>query len=378
MICRNITSSIPKHCFLGFGDSHVSSTFSLHFFSTLNGKQTTVFDILLHKHHFSPEVASLASSHLIRLKNPEKADSVLSYFKEIGFSKPQLEKIVRYMPRILSANVEKIIKPKVKVFRDLGFSSDICAKIITGHLPIIHSSLKNSIVPALNLLKELLGSNDEVARLLKTCAWFLTTDLEKNMMPNVEFLKTCGVPMEHILILFRYSPRCMLNKPEIMRKSVRKTEEIGFNRSSKMFVYALRIISCISDEVWELKLRGFRDLGFSDTEILSMFRKAPTLFTKSMETTKAIKQILLETGKFDMSAIVNNPMCLTCSIENRFKPRLEILGILESKGLIKHWPSLSTFCILTDDNFCKKYIGPNLNQLFAESTSQTVVGKKKN
>ncbi|KAI3465112.1 hypothetical protein Pfo_021775 [Paulownia fortunei] len=348
LVRKNLICLISKHT-SSVCISHVSFSLSLHFFSTSRERQlvtsSIVFDILLHKHHFSPEVASQVASYLTRLKNPEKADSILSFLKKSGFSNTYLE---------------DSIKPKIKIFRDLGFSSDDIAKIISSNPAILHLSANNNIIPSLSVLKGLLGSNYDVARLLRRSAWFVTTDLEKTMVPNVEFLKSCGIPMERILLLRYNNPRCLLIKPEIMRKSVDKVEEMGVNSSSKMFIYAVRIIASTSNETWELK---FQALGFSECDILTMFRKAPLLFAGSMEKIKKIKEVLLATGKFNMSCIVNNPASLGCSIEKRYKPRLRILGILESRNLIKNWPGLGTFYTLSDDKFFKKFISPYLNEV---------------
>ncbi|KAL7116681.1 hypothetical protein ACP275_03G019700 [Erythranthe tilingii] len=359
LVRRNLTSSISNHS--------LSLCCNSHFFST---SQTlvaapTVLDILLHKHHLSPEVASLVDSDL-RFSNPTdpvKADSVLSYFRDSGFSTTQLEKLVKYRPRFLASSVEKTIKPKIKIFQDLGFSSQDIGDIITSNLTILHSSVDNIIVPSLTVLKRLLGSNHDVVRLLRLCSWFLTVDLEKNMVPNVEFLRSYGVPMERILVILYHNPRCLLIKTEIMKNSVERIERIGFNRSSKMFAYAIRVVSMMSEETWERKVQAFRDLGFSETETLAMFRKAPTVFTKSPEKIKTVKELVLETGKFSISSIVNNPVSLACSIENKYKPRFQILGILESRNMINYWPGLSTICKLPDDRFFERYIGPHLSEL---------------
>ncbi|KAL7154711.1 hypothetical protein ABFS83_03G019800 [Erythranthe nasuta] len=269
----------------------------------------TVLDVLLHKHHFSPEVPSLVDSDLT---DSLKADSVLSYLRINGFSITQLKKLVQYMPQY---SAEEAIKPKIKIFQDLS------------HLSILHSSVNNSIVHSLTLLKGLLGSNHDLARLLWSCAWFVTTSLEKNTVPNIEFLKSYDIPMERILIILYNNPRVLAMMSD---EACERILIILYNNP--------RVLAMMSDEAWERKLQAFRDLGFSDIETLAMFRKASPLFTKSMEKINIIKELALEIGKFNMSSIVNNPMSFACSIENRYKPRLEVLRILESRRLINCWP----------------------------------------
>ncbi|KAL2232044.1 transcription termination factor MTERF2, chloroplastic-like [Sesamum indicum] len=371
LVRKNLTCLVWKNIAYG-RKSHVSSSHSLLYFCTSTDGQplsdVSVSDFLLHKHNFSPEVVSKVASVLARLKNPEESNSILSYLKESGFSHTQLEKIVKYRPRFLLARLDDSIKPKIKIFQDLGLSSDEIAKAISSNPAILHLSAKNNIIPSLSVLKRLVGSNREVAKLLKLSAWFVTSDLEKTMVPNVEFLKSCGVPMERINMLIYNYPRCLLLHPEIIRQSVSKAEKLGMDRKSKMFIYAVRIIASMSQETWEFKMQAFRDLGFSESDILAMFKKAPSLFSGSMEKIRNVKEVLLATGKISMSCIVKNPMSLACSIEKRYKPRLRILEMLESRNLIENWPSLGTIYTYTDDKFFNKYI-PKL----AKDTAQNVL-----
>ncbi|KAL8557219.1 hypothetical protein ACS0TY_004603 [Phlomoides rotata] len=231
--------------------------------------------MLLHKYHFPPKVASRVASDLGRPNSPEKADSVLSFLKEIGCSTTQLQKIVIDRPRFLLQGVEGI-KVKIKVFQDLGLSPE------------------------------------DIARFL-------------------------------------------LIKPDTMRKSIDKAKEMGFCPSSKICIYAVRVIAFTSKGTWEVKLQSFRDMGFSDSDTLTMFKRFPTVFYVSMKKIDKLKQLLLATGKFSISSIIDSPASLGCSIENRLEPRLRILGILESKNLIK-WPSLGTISALTDNKFFEKFV----------------------
>ncbi|KAL3845815.1 hypothetical protein ACJIZ3_003218 [Penstemon smallii] len=368
-IRRNLIYLLSKNSSFAYKSQ---SYVSLHFFSTFDEKENqpvispTVSDLLLKKHKFSPQAASKIASVLTQIKDPEKSDSILLFLKESGFSNTQLEKIVICRPRLLSASLENSIKPKIKIFQDLGFSAHDIALIVTRVPSILHRSANNSLIPALKKLTGLLGCNAEVARLLKHCGWFLTDDLEKTMVPNIEFLKSCGISMDSIFSFIYNYPRCILVKPEILRKCVEKAHEMGVNRDYKSYIYAIGIIASRSDEAWELKLQAFRNVGFSESDIKTLFRKAPIVFAVSGEKIKAIKEVLLATGKYDLSCIVTSPKSLTVSIEKRYKPRLQVLSILEKKNLIKEWPSLGRVFYLTDVFFLKNYVAPYLNEIGGE------------
>lgn len=364
MIARKNLSSLFSNPSSFLCKSHVSFFPSIHNFCTSNEKQSvaaTVYDVLVQNHHFSPELASVAASELSRRCSPERADSVVSLFKENMFSIAQIEQVVKCRPRVLGYSDEDI-ELKLKIFRDLGLSSDEIAKMISKNPTILHYGARSKIIPALALLKGLLGSDRDVAVVLRKSVWFLFVDLEKTLVPNVEIMKLSGFPMEDIrYFMFKY-PRCLL-KADVLKKSIDKVKRMDAFQSPKMFVLALGIVASFSEEAWELKWQGLRELGFSDSDILVMFKKGPPSFCVSREKMKKVTELLLATGKFDMSTIANCPAVFGRSIENRLKPRLQFFEILEGKGLATVWPSLSTISAYPDEVFFKNFVKPHSSEL---------------
>ncbi|KAL8513998.1 hypothetical protein ACS0TY_013204 [Phlomoides rotata] len=361
MIGKNLTIILySKHILL---PSVWRSPLSFSLFLHHHCYSTSTFDLLARKHDFPPELASRVASGLTHLKNPENAVSVLAFLKQSGFSNAQLGLILKSRPGILRRSLGNGIKPKIQLFQQEGFSSgDIC-KIISSNPPILDISVKNNIVPTLCVLKGILDSQSEVAKVLKRCPRLVTANFRNTVLPNVEFLKSCGIPMERIQMIFIAYPGCLIVKPEIMRKNAEKAKGMGLNPTSPNFVYAVSVFSKMSDEALELKLEAFRQLGFSDIDILAIFRKMPMVLRLSVENVKKTKEILLATGKFDISSIVNCPLSLACSIEKKYIPRLQILRILETKSLIKQWPSLATICILSADKFSDKFVKPYMDEV---------------
>ncbi|XP_047977409.1 uncharacterized protein LOC125219470 [Salvia hispanica] len=298
----------------------------IHFFSTSRintlAPCADIHDVLVNKHQFLPELAS----RLPKFRDPQKADSVLSFLKENSFTTAQLQKLVMYDPRILGFTIEGL-ESKFKVFQDLGLSSEEIAKMISSNERILQSSIAKKIIPNLSMLKGLLGSNDDVARLLKRLSWFVVHDLEKTLMPNVEILKRCSIPMERILHLLYGLPRAFLVKSDIMRRSVDKAIEFGVPRTSVVFIYALCVFHFTGEGMWEVKVQTLRDLGFSDDDVLAMFRKQPSVFRISGNKMKNKIEFLIATGKFSVSSIVACPVALSYNIERRLGPRMQILRL---------------------------------------------------
>ncbi|CAA2938090.1 transcription termination factor MTERF2, chloroplastic-like [Olea europaea subsp. europaea] len=169
-ICKRFALFSSKNASF-FTNPHFSLSFSLLFFSSSTKKQAknapAVSDFLLHKHKFSLETVSQVSSVLNRVKGLEKSDSLLQFLKESGFSKAQLEKVVKTQPGLLSASIDNTIKPKIKIFQDLGFSANDIAEIISNDPVILHRSADKRFTPSLSVLTSLLGSSAEVAKVLK-------------------------------------------------------------------------------------------------------------------------------------------------------------------------------------------------------------------
>ncbi|XP_059650614.1 transcription termination factor MTERF6, chloroplastic/mitochondrial-like [Cornus florida] len=355
-ICKSLISLSLKNT------SHLSKTpislFSLLFFSSSPETPITVADFLLDRYKFSPETALKVSSFVTHLKRPQETDSILSFLEESGFSDTQLELVIKRMPRVLSANLERSIKPKFKFFQDLGFSSSDVVEIVSSHPWILNSSVDNRLGPSISALKSVLGSNMDVSRVLRKHGRLMMSDLAKAMVPNIEFMKSCGISSSQITQYVYSCARFFFIKPTHIRECVKRVDDMGFDRKSKMFFQAIRAISSMTKENWELKLELFKSLGFSEDDVLSAFRKAPHVFNQSVRKIKATTQLLLSTGKLDISFVVNQPGLLGFSVENRLKPRLRVLEVLESRNLLLKRPSLSTAFTFTDKEFFQKFVLP--------------------
>ncbi|XP_041017088.1 uncharacterized protein LOC121259535 [Juglans microcarpa x Juglans regia] len=345
----------------------LSCLISVLYFSSSKPKKSTstvtVLDYLINQHQFSPEAALKASSSFTYLRNPEKADSVLSFFKESGFSQTHIEQVVKRMPKVLSAKLAVTIKPIIKIFQDSGFARDDIAEIVCGDPWILTRSAGNQIGPSILVLKSILDSNEDIVRVLKSSGWFLNHDLNKTMMPNIEFLKRCEISSSQIVTYLFNFPRLFLLKPESIQAFVKKVDGMGFDRKSKMFLCAIRTVSSMSEENWELKLELFRSLGFSEKDILDVFRRKPQVFAISERKIKEVTGLLFSAPKVDISYFVDHPELLISSVERRLKPRLRVLEILEKKNVLNRKPCLTTVCRMPEQKFLNKFVLPYSKEL---------------
>ncbi|KAK6115445.1 hypothetical protein DH2020_007714 [Rehmannia glutinosa] len=165
-------------------------------------------------------------------KQPVDTHTVSTVYEFLsGFSNTQLEKVVKYRPEFLSANLEKIIKPKIKIFQDLGFSSDEISDIVSKEPLVLHCSANNRLIPSLFVLKGLLGSILEVAKEFGDVYLYCSgskfdDDILRvvRIVPMVFFVfeKKIKEITEVLVGAGKYNMTCIVNSPTSLLCSVEK------------------------------------------------------------------------------------------------------------------------------------------------------------
>ncbi|WCJ18517.1 hypothetical protein M5689_000862 [Euphorbia peplus] len=117
--------------------------------------------------------------------------------------------------------------------------------------------------------------------------------LNKILLPNLEYLKSCGICSSWIATYVCRAPLTYTIKPTKLKDIVQRVNEMGVDRKSKVFMEALKVMSCMTRESWELKLKVFRELGFSEQNVLVAFRRMPSVFGSSEKKIKQVTQLLL-------------------------------------------------------------------------------------
>ncbi|KAG9156070.1 hypothetical protein Leryth_020662 [Lithospermum erythrorhizon] len=263
---------------------------------------TFLVDFFIQKHQFSPKTATKAANALSHIKKPENLDSVLAFLKENAFSKTHLEALLSNTggPKVLCSSVDRTLKPKIMIFRSFGFSAYDMVSMLSANPWLLGHSGYNRILPSILVLKDILGSVYCVVKLLKVSVWFLKYDLEKTLLPNIEFLKSCGIGMDQLIRHIFLSPRTFLRSIEKLKKDVQKVDELKFDKNSKTYLYAVTTVSRLSDETWDEKLEFLASLGFSEDEVLQMFRKNPQFIAVSKSKIEEVVKVLFSSGKYEI------------------------------------------------------------------------------
>ncbi|KNA21872.1 hypothetical protein SOVF_039270 [Spinacia oleracea] len=323
-----------------------------------------ITNYLIKNHNFSQETASKTATFLTRLKDFKKSGLVLEFFEKNGFSKTQLEELVIRDPGVLASDLNKSIRVKFEGIKDLGFSNDELANLLCAAPAILTLPRSGgAIVSSISALQNIVGSNSDVTKLLKVCNWFLNGDLNSNLLPNIELMKKCGISQLQIRQNLFSFPRLFLQKHEIIRDCVRRVDEMGLRRDSKMYIHGLRVLKSMTLEKWESKLKLFKNLGFSEGDILSVFRRTPQVFAVSEKKILEVSKLLLSYENVDVAFLVQHPELFIFSAGSRIRPRMEIIGVLLSKSLLLKEPSLTTLCKLDDEAFILRYVIPYVGEV---------------
>ncbi|KAF8395560.1 hypothetical protein HHK36_019508 [Tetracentron sinense] len=301
----------------------------------------------------SPESA-LRASQKVEIKTATKPDSVLELLRNYGFTNTHIAKLITIRPQLLMADPIKTLKPKMEFFRNNGFSDPILAKMLSADPIILGRSLESQIIPSFNYLKSLLHTNENIAFSLGRNSWILHI-LPKLVVTNIAILRSHGVPESIILKMIVIRPRTLSQKTDQFSKSVTKIIEMGFDPSSLMFIHALATHSGVKKGLWEAKLAVYRSFGWSEDEILSMFRKQPVCMTPSEKKIKTALDFFMNKLNWTPADISKYPTSLFLSLEKRTMPRCSVLEILLSSGLMQR-RQMGAALIVTEDVFLKNYV----------------------
>ncbi|GJT11736.1 putative reverse transcriptase domain-containing protein [Tanacetum coccineum] len=201
----------------------------------------------------------------------------------------------------------------------MGLSASQIADVVSADPRILTRVSIHFIERSVTVLKKVLCDKLYDSRILKNFGWFLNCDLDKTLVPNVEYMRSCGIEQSQILQLFYNYPRFLLHKEENFKQFVRRVDEMGVDRESKL---------------------KFNVFALSERKI------------------KETAEFLRSSGRFDNSYIFRYPYVLIFSLDRRLKPRLRVLEIWEREKILEFKPVFS----ISDSKFLAKFVKPHLDK----------------
>ncbi|VVA24021.1 PREDICTED: mRNAion termination factor [Prunus dulcis] len=174
---------------------------------------------LINSRGLSPKLA-LSASKSVQFDNREGPDSVLNVLRNHGFSDDHISQLVRKRPKLLSANAEKTVVPKLEFLSSVGLSGTGLFRVLYSNPNIIlKNSLERTIIPCYDIIKSLLLVDEKVALFLRSSYWVMTSKLI-NMVPNISVLRALEVPQASIsLWVTCQCPLILRSSRKISRRS---------------------------------------------------------------------------------------------------------------------------------------------------------------
>ncbi|XP_068344617.1 transcription termination factor MTERF6, chloroplastic/mitochondrial-like [Pyrus communis] len=302
----------------------------------------------------SPEGA-ISVSKRVKLESPKKAESVLALFRNHGLSQTQISRVVRSRPKILSADPEKTLLPKLEFFSSLGVSKVDLAKTLAYNPHLLVISLANRILPTYDFLRSILSEKNVIALFKRYSRIFMESQF-KNVIPNIELLRESGMSPRGISLVLTYCTPVLMVRPEQLGQLVAEVKEMGFNLEKTTSVNALRALCGKNKLVWNRSREALKRWGWSDDDILSAVKKNPQCMIVSEQKLMQAMDLLVNKMGWSSEMIAKYPVVLSLSLERRLIPRCSVVKVLLLKGLMNDNLNLGSVLKPTDKQFLEMFV----------------------
>ncbi|MED6214589.1 hypothetical protein PIB30_104459 [Stylosanthes scabra] len=308
---------------------------------------------------FPPERAASVSKRF-SFETSEKPDSVIAFFRSIGFSQSTASRLLQYMPQLLIANPEKSLQPKIDFFKSKGFStSDICKAIV--YCPsILVRSVPNQIAPTFDFFDHMFQSRDKLIKAVIGNSGILF-GFKGYVEPNIELLRDEGVPIEHVVRLIEYYPRQLKKTPKKYKEVLQDVKEMKFDPSKFQFIVAIHVCITAGKSAMARREGIYRRWGWTDREIFAAFRTHPWCLSISDGKIEVVMDYLVNELGYESSSIARIPAVLSMSLKRRIIPRGSVMLVLQSKGLVSK-RGLATIFRCDEKTFLNKFIFSHPNE----------------
>jgi mTERF domain-containing protein len=323
--------------------------------STISPKPFAVEDYLVATCGLSRTQALKASKKISHLKSPSNPDAVLAFLAGLGVPRADVATIVAADPWFLCASVERTLAPRVAELSDLGLSGPEIARFI----PVATYSFRRySLSRTVNFWLPVFGSFDKLLRGIRNNCRMFTVDFNNVAKPNLDFLQQCGVSACEIAgSSALYANRLLTMKPDCLREAAKRVEELGINRSSPMFRYALCLVAFMSKQDVANKIGILKKVGFSQHHVSEIVRKAPTILGASEDRIHRVIDFWMRDVGLELQYIAQRPALIMYSVQRRLLPRHRLLNVLREKGLRNLELNYYT-AAMGEKTFVEKFVTP--------------------
>ncbi|THU52180.1 hypothetical protein C4D60_Mb10t01280 [Musa balbisiana] len=303
----------------------------------------------------SCELSSEKAAKTAKYHPWQKNSSSLSieFFKQSGWSDAQVMKLNQRSPLLLRTNVETVLKPRMRSLKDMGFSDTEIVQLVSSCPSVL---LVRDIQPKINFLRSLLGSNEMLLKASKRNLFLLSSSLARKIEPNISLLRECGISDKRIANMLVTGSAIVGRSNKCLKEAIKYVEELGVPCNCKMFPYALSTVTGMSLSRFDATCSTLMNFGFSQSDIIDVFRKQPNVWVFSKENICDKMTFLMKEAGCELTYIISHPVILIYSLEKRLKPRYEILNFLEQNKLLDKVYGLVYVITISEKKFRKKFL----------------------
>ncbi|KZV57690.1 hypothetical protein F511_03150 [Dorcoceras hygrometricum] len=294
----------------------------------------------------SPSVSTLNSKKLKALARVTDISSTgklpphIVYLIELGMELEAIKEVIRKFPAFAYYSLDGKIKPVVEFLLDLGVPKVDIPNILSKRPQLCGISLTENLIPTMGYLEELGIDKKQWAKVIYRFPPLLTYSRSK-LKSTVDFLYEKGLSADNVGKLITRCPNIIsYSVEEKLRPTAEYFESLEVNvalllqRSPQTFGLSIEA---------NLKpvTQFFLDKGYSLRDVATMISRYGTLYTFSLSDNLTPKWEFFETIVYPKSELIKFPQYFGYSLEDRIKPRYEIMRKHNIKLLLNQMLSLS-------------------------------------
>ncbi|KAL2500155.1 Mitochondrial transcription termination factor family protein [Abeliophyllum distichum] len=259
----------------------------------------------------SPSVASSDSRKLKALARVSdisptgKLPSHIVYLVDLGMELEVIREVIRKFPAFAYYSLDGKIKPVVEFLLDLGVPKSDIPTILTKRPQLCGISLTENLIPTMAFLEDLGVDKRQWAKVLTRCPNIISYSVEDKLRPTAEYFRSLEVD---VAVLLHRSPQTFGLSIEANLKPVTEF---------------------------------FLERGYSLGDVATMISRYGALYTFSLPDNLISKWEFFLTMVYPRSELIKFPQYFGYSLEDRIKPRYEIMRKCGVKLLLNQMLSLS-------------------------------------
>ncbi|XP_071731162.1 transcription termination factor MTERF5, chloroplastic [Rutidosis leptorrhynchoides] len=262
------------------------------------------------------------------------------YLEEFGMEREVIKEVIRKFPAFAYYSLEGKIKPVVEFLLDLGIAKSDIPVIISKRPQLCGISLTENLIPTMAFLETLGVDKKKWAKVIYRFPALLTYSRSK-LQSTVDYFYEIGLSSQDVgKVLTRYPSIISYSVEEKLRPTAQYFHSIGVNPAVLMSrcpqAFGLSIEASLKP-VTEF----FLQKGYHIADFALMASRYGALYTFSVEDNLLPKWEYFLTMEYPKTELVKFPQYFGYSLEERIKPRYEIVKESAVRLLLNQVLSLS-------------------------------------